>query len=256
MLLYLSGPMRGYPRFNHDAFVECAAQLRAAGYEVISPVEVDIADGIDFTSDETIAATVQRDISGQPDEEYYLTRDENAIASCDGIALMCGYERSRGCAREIAAARALNLPIYPVLEWCEHSTTLQNYYGTQTQPLDEEPEQIMVDPNTGGAKANKLARFDLIPTDALWALAEHYGKCGGDGSDNGAKYDERNWERGYKWSLSYAALMRHINKFWSGKDIDPSCQSLHIIAAAWHCMSLAAFAMRGIGTDDRPKLRQ
>jgi hypothetical protein len=37
--VYISGPMRGYPNFNFDAFHEAAARWRAAGWEVISPAE-------------------------------------------------------------------------------------------------------------------------------------------------------------------------------------------------------------------------
>lgn len=42
--------------------------------------------------------------------------------------------------------------------------------------MADETEHRVVNPVTGGAKGQKLARFDLIPPDALWALAEHFGK--------------------------------------------------------------------------------
>lgn len=113
-------------------------------------------------------------------------------------------------------------------------------------------ERMIVDPVTGAAKGTKLARFDLIPADALWELAEHYGKCGGNGADISPKYEERNWEKGYKWSLSYDAALRHLNEFWRGEDVDPESRSLHVISAAWHCMVLAAYTLRKAGTDNRP----
>ena len=99
--------------------------------------------------------------------------------------------------------------------------------------------EVRVTSSTGGAKGSKGARFDLIPTGPLWELAEHYGK--------GAQKYERvngidNWRNGYDWSLSYAALQRHVNAFWNGEDIDPENGSKHIIAAAWHCLALAHFA--------------
>jgi hypothetical protein len=72
-------------------------------------------------------------------------------------------------------------------------------------------EEIIVDPDTGGRKGSKLARFDLIPPRPLWDIAEHYGI----GCD---KYEARNWERGYDWSLSYAAMNRHLNLWWQGED--------------------------------------
>lgn len=109
---------------------------------------------------------------------------------------------------------------------------------------------------TGGQKGQKLARFDLIPEDVQWKLAEHYGR-------GSRKYADRNWEKGYAWSLSYASLRRHAASFWNGDDIDhdPSLYEgdeehtvRHIDAVVWHANCLSAFDLRKIGQDDRPKL--
>jgi len=112
----------------------------------------------------------------------------------------------------------------------------------QTAPS---PEVRVVDPTTGGAKGQKLARFDLIPPRPLKALAEHYGK-------GAAKYEDRNWERGYKWSLSYAALHRHLNAWWSGEDNDPELGSSHLDAVLFHAMALREFTDTHPELDDRP----
>lgn len=112
----------------------------------------------------------------------------------------------------------------------------------------------IVDPKTGGVKGMKLARFSLIPSEFLWQLAEHYGK-------GAKKYAERNWEKGYKWSLTVDAMERHWNLFKMGKRWDnhlPDCpegcaehtESHHLIAAAWHCVALFIFDIRGVGTND------
>lgn len=118
------------------------------------------------------------------------------------------------------------------------------------------PETMVVDATTGGQKASKLARYDLIPVDALHALAEHYG---GNCIENGGKYEPRNWERGYRWSLSFSALGRHLAQFWGAKmglpwcgEYDEETGTHHAICAAWHCFTLFCYATRGIGTDDRP----
>jgi len=105
-------------------------------------------------------------------------------------------------------------------------------------------EEIVVDEKTGGRKGQKLARFDLIPHDALWDIAEHFGK-------GSRKYEDRNWERGYNWSLSFGAMMRHAWAFWGGEDVDEETGSCHMTAAAWHAMCLLAFYLRGDGTDNR-----
>jgi glutamine cyclotransferase len=63
-------------------------------------------------------------------------------------------------------------------------------------------ETRVVDPLTGGEKGSKIERFDLIPEEMETGLARHYG-------EGAKKYADRNWEKGYKWGLSYAALRRH-----------------------------------------------
>lgn len=101
----------------------------------------------------------------------------------------------------------------------------------------------VVDPTTGGEKGSKLARFSLIPCDFLWALAEHYGR-------GARKYADRNWERGYKWSLTVDAMQRHLALWMNGEDDDPETGSSHLIAVAWHVVALWWFHRHGRGTDD------
>lgn len=94
--------------------------------------------------------------------------------------------------------------------------------------------EVRVTSATGGQKGEKLAAFDQIPPQQLWRLAEHYGK-------GAQKYSPDNYRFGYDWRASYAALQRHLNQFWMGEDIDPETGSMHLIAAAWHCFTLAEF---------------
>jgi Domain of unknown function (DUF5664) len=91
-----------------------------------------------------------------------------------------------------------------------------------------------------------MARFDLIAPMPLKKLAEHLGR-------GAAKYGDRNWERGYPWSLSYAALQRHLNAFWGGENYDPEFpDSHHLDAAMFHVMALRDFAQKFPEYDDRP----
>lgn len=105
-------------------------------------------------------------------------------------------------------------------------------------------EERVTNPATGGAKGQKLARFDLVPTRPLVALAEHFGY-------GAEKYEPRNWERGVDWSLNYAALMRHITAWWGGADLDEEGHS-HLAAAMWHCCVLIEYAQTHPELDDRP----
>ena len=76
---------------------------------------------------------------------------------------------------------------------------------------------------------------------------------------NGRVFDPvlDNWRRGYDWSLSYAALQRHAWAFWNREDIDEETGSKHLIAAAWHCLTMAHWMNNpelAQKYDDRPHL--
>jgi len=111
-------------------------------------------------------------------------------------------------------------------------------------------EIMITDPNTGGVKGRKDERFDLFPWDALEEVARVY-------AVGARKYADDNWMRGYAWRLSFGALIRHVSHTMCGEDRDPETGCLHLAHAAWHCLTLITFLMRGLGTDDRkpPKLR-
>lgn len=108
---------------------------------------------------------------------------------------------------------------------------------------------------TGGQKGSKLARYDLVPGKPLLELAELYGM-------GAKKYADRNWERGYDWNLSFAALQRHAWAFWNGEDLipqtpdgepdDPTAGAKHMIAVAWHALALAQFMDERRELDTRP----
>ena len=109
--------------------------------------------------------------------------------------------------------------------------------------IDACKEIRIKDPITGGEKGEKDAQFSLIPPEFTWALAEHYGR-------GAKKYERDNWLRGYRWSLSYDALQRHIHQWVMGETNDLETGTHHLIAAAWHCCALFIFQLRGLGTDD------
>lgn len=89
--VYLAGPMRGIPKHNFPAFFKAETELRLRGYDVINPARLDLElDGFDGV--------------GIPphDEDYYMERDFRAMADCDHMVLLPGWEKSKGVEREIA----------------------------------------------------------------------------------------------------------------------------------------------------------
>lgn len=73
-------------------------------------------------------------------------------------------------------------------------------------------------------------RHDLVPAFAQ----EQYARVLTKGS---IKYEERNWERGMKWSKVMASMKRHIIAFEQGEDRDPETGEYHMA----HIMCNAAF---------------
>lgn len=108
-----------------------------------------------------------------------------------------------------------------------------------------DPSEVRTTSTTGGQKGAKLARYDLIPAGPLHTLAELYGK-------GAEKYEDRNWERGYAWSLSFAALNRHLWLFWQGVNIDDETGLPHLAAVVFHAFALMEFANTHPEFDDRP----
>lgn len=105
-------------------------------------------------------------------------------------------------------------------------------------------ELRVVNEATGGAKGSKPERYDLMPVSPLAEVARVYGM-------GAAKYEPRNWERGYDWSLSYAALQRHLNAFWGGKSLDDESGFHHLAHAVFHCFAMMEWEATHPELDDR-----
>lgn len=105
-MLYVAGPMSGYPRWNFDAFDEATAQLRAAGHSVYSPAEIERKGG--FDPDAPVDAFTQED------REAAMKRDLDFVLFVDALALLPGWEDSAGAGLEVAVAKAIGTPTAPL----------------------------------------------------------------------------------------------------------------------------------------------
>lgn len=102
-LLYVSGPMTGYPAFNFPTFFAAADQLRAVGYGVVNPAELSRLDPF-------------------PSKAELLRKDLQGLLLCDGLALLPGWEESPGALLEWSIAQALAMPIKLIEEWIDDET--------------------------------------------------------------------------------------------------------------------------------------
>lgn len=99
---------------------------------------------------------------------------------------------------------------------------------------------------TGGEKGQKPQRMELIPYDVLMRdVAPLYAK-------GAEKYADHNYRRGYAWSLSFGALMRHATQFWSGERLDEETGCPHLASVVFHALALLLFTEEHPELDDRP----
>lgn len=100
-IVYLAGPMRGLPDFNFPAFDKAQADLVAKGFYVFNPAQMDRNIGVVETTDpNTLPPAFMRDA---------MRRDLTAITKCTHIALLGGWEASRGVRPEAVLAHELDL---------------------------------------------------------------------------------------------------------------------------------------------------
>lgn len=89
--IYIAGPMRGYKDLNFPAFYRAEKELKSGMWDVVNPAELN------------------------PDPETpwvdCMRVDIKALADCDAIYLLRGWENSDGANIEYYIARALKLQI-------------------------------------------------------------------------------------------------------------------------------------------------
>jgi len=94
VIVYIAGPMTGLPDYNYPAFRAAAAAWRVRGYAVLDPSEK---------------------FGGRTDLPYevYARASILDMLSVDAVAVLPGWENSKGASAEVAIARCLG---YPVLD--------------------------------------------------------------------------------------------------------------------------------------------
>jgi len=97
--IYVAGPMSHYPDYNKPAFEDACMRLRACGFKVLSPHE-----------------------NGQPGPEvdpdsvwiYYMRLDLHMVAEANLVAVLDGWECSRGAKIEVQIAHFMHIPVLPL----------------------------------------------------------------------------------------------------------------------------------------------
>ena len=93
-IIYLAGPMTGIEDYNYPAFLEAARLLRKAGHTVLNPAEL-------FDENMKLPRTV------------YMKYGIKNLISAEFVAVLPGWENSRGAKLEVDVARECGLPVIP-----------------------------------------------------------------------------------------------------------------------------------------------
>lgn len=102
--IYLSGPMTGLPEYNFPEFRRVAKQLYEKGFEVVNPADNVIPE---YPTDRVPETKEER----QKMWVAFMRKDIKAIADCDAIAVLRGWQNSRGARLEVTIAHMLGMPI-------------------------------------------------------------------------------------------------------------------------------------------------
>lgn len=101
-ILYIAGPMPGLPDYNYPAFNAAAYDLRKRGYFILNPTM-----GADSPQDDPPGMTW----------DDYLRRALGQVIEADGVALLDGWEASKGARLEFHVASTLGMPCKSLAAW-------------------------------------------------------------------------------------------------------------------------------------------
>lgn len=94
--VYIAGPMTGLPELNFPAFHAAAKSLRQAGFDAVNPAEINA---------DTAASWLD-----------CMRADIQQLVTCDGIAMLPGWENSKGAKLENHIATQLGLAVVTVAD--------------------------------------------------------------------------------------------------------------------------------------------
>lgn len=114
--IYLAGPMRGIKDFNFPAFFAAAARLRAEGHTVFNPAERDTTEWgsdrlkSDTGSEHEVAEKLGFKVGLDLARNCFLADTHWICTESEAIALLPGWQESRGAKAEKALHDAIGLP--------------------------------------------------------------------------------------------------------------------------------------------------
>ncbi len=119
-LLYVSGPMTGFPDFNRPAFNEARDYLQAKGFSVIIP-----GDDETYSISERLVWKVE-----EKQLNAYMFRDFLHILTANAVAVLPGWTESTGSRAEVLVAQRIGIPVV----WAHNLMHTHLVVGTVAMP--------------------------------------------------------------------------------------------------------------------------
>ena len=148
--LYLAGAMAGIHDFNRPLFHDYAAHWRAAGYSVFNPAEHDVTGGQLQTGPPWTITEEQR--------HAFMRFDIKHLIDCDAVAVIPGWENSRGAQKELDTARACGIPVLD-------ADTLKPLPAPKQETILEEAQRLVHGPRQA---AYSHPHDDYTRTGRMW----------------------------------------------------------------------------------------
>lgn len=97
LTVYIAGPMTGLPEFNYPAFIAAEQRVRRAGWDVRNPADIGVRPGWEW--------------------DDYMKAALRMLLESNAIAMLPGWEHSRGARLEHQIAEALGYEILLLADW-------------------------------------------------------------------------------------------------------------------------------------------
>lgn len=104
--IYIAGPMTGLPQYNYPAFFSAAELLESLGFSTRNPAAVEEPE--------------------EPSWQAYMKATTRLLTECEGVALLPGWEKSRGARIEKQWAEAVGLTVLTLDQWLHPSHGLSH----------------------------------------------------------------------------------------------------------------------------------
>ena len=106
MKIFVSGPMRGIPYYGFPAFDAARAAFEAAGFDVVTPADLDRSVGFDAMD---LPSDTDWNTEAGFDVRAAIKRNIDALLDADGVVFLEGWGGSLGCNIERLIADRLNM---------------------------------------------------------------------------------------------------------------------------------------------------